>query len=175
MIDFLDRTSIQSQALADFVAEWTPSEKDVELPSEDEIWQVHCDGSYTATGAGAATILRSPSGIKTAYVVRLEFPSTNNVAEYEAVMLGLRKLKALGVKRVVLMSDSQVISEHIEKTAEAKDERLRKYLHTIRRMETHFEGFTVKKIFRRITKKLMHWRGQHLRESLCQPKYSLKS
>ena len=69
VIDFVHRTSIQSQALADFVAEWTLSEKDVELPYEDEIWQVHCDGSYTATGAGVAAILRSPSGIKTAYEV----------------------------------------------------------------------------------------------------------
>jgi len=43
-------------------------------------------------------MLRSPSRIKTTYAVRLEFPSTNNVAEYEAVMLGLIKLKALEYK-----------------------------------------------------------------------------
>ena len=81
------------------------------------------------------------------FVVRLEFPgTTNNVAEYEAVLLGLRKLKALGVRKAVLMSDSQVISDHIGGDATAKQETLQKYLKAIRRIENAFEGFTVKKI-----------------------------
>ena len=46
------------------------------------------------------------------------------------------------------MSDSQVISEYIEKESKAKEERLQKYLLAIRRMKTYFEGFTVKKIHR---------------------------
>jgi hypothetical protein len=113
-IDFIHRTTIQSQALVDFVVDWTPASEGVQLPAESEVWQVHCDGSWTVSGAGAAAIIRSPSGTSSAFAVRLQFPSTtNNVAEYEAVMLGLRKLKALGVRRAVLMSDSQVISKHI--------------------------------------------------------------
>ena len=82
-------------------------------------------------GAGASVIIISPKGAKTKYTVRLEFNSTNNVAEYEAITLALRKLKAMGVKRAILMSDSQVITGHVEKTAKAKEERLEKYLQTI--------------------------------------------
>ena len=70
------------------------------------------------------------------------------MAEYKAIMLGLRKLKAMGVKRAILLSDSQVISDHIDKSLKAKEETLQKYLQTIRRMESHFEGFSVKKIAR---------------------------
>jgi ribonuclease HI len=54
-------------------------------------------------------ILISPSKIKTYYATRLEFKCTNNIAEYEAVLLGLRKLKAMGLRREVPKSYSQVI------------------------------------------------------------------
>jgi ribonuclease HI len=78
------------------------------------------------------------------------------VAEYEAIMLGLRKLKAMGVKRAILLSDSQVISDHIDKSLKAKEETLQKYLQTIRRMESHFEGFSVKKLQGHKMTKLIH-------------------
>jgi len=148
VIDFIHRTTIQSQALADFVADWTPTEQNSEAIPEDQVWQVFCDGSWKYSGAVAATVIHSPSGVKTSYAAKLEFDSTNNVAEYKAIIPELRKLKAMGVKRAILMSDSQVITGHVEKTAKAKEERLEKYLQTIRRMEAHFEGFTVRNITR---------------------------
>jgi ribonuclease HI len=52
-----------------------------------------CDGSWGTFGAGVAAILISPSRIRTYYSARLEFNCTNNIAEYEALLLGLRKLK----------------------------------------------------------------------------------
>ena len=109
---------------------------------EGSLWRI-----LDSVRAGAAAIIWSPSGITSSFAVRLEFPgTTNNVAEYEAVLLGLRKLKALGVRRAVLLSDSQVISDHIGGDATAKQETLQKYLKAIRRIENAFEGFTVKKI-----------------------------
>lgn len=112
------------------------------------MWQVYCDGSWTATGAGAAAVIISPSGMRSAYAVKIDFPSTNNIAEYEAVLLALRKLKAMGARRAVLNSDSQVITGHIDKTYKARDQMLDKYLQTVRRMESQFEGFSVKKVER---------------------------
>jgi ribonuclease HI len=55
------------------------------------------------------------------------------------VLLGLRKLKAMGIRRVVLKSDSQVIIGHVDKSSKAKDPKLEKYLDTVRRMEASFE------------------------------------
>jgi ribonuclease HI len=83
-------------------------------------------------GAGAATVLISPSKIKTCYAARLEFKCTNNIAEYKAVLLGLQKLKAMGIRRVVLKSDSQVITGQVDKSSKARDPKLEKYLHTVR-------------------------------------------
>ena len=57
-------------------------------------------------GAGIATILTPPKGPKLRYAARLEFLTTNNIAKYEAVLLGLRKLRALGIRRCIVRSDS---------------------------------------------------------------------
>jgi ribonuclease HI len=60
--------------------------------------------------------------------------------------LGLRKLKAMGIRRAVLKSDSQVIIGHVDKSSRARDPKLEKYLNTVRRMEASFKGFSVKNI-----------------------------
>jgi hypothetical protein len=61
-------------------------------------------------------------------------------------MLWLRKLKAMGIRRVVLKFDSQVIIGHVDKSSKAKGPKLEKYLDTVRRMKASFEGFSVKNI-----------------------------
>ena len=62
------------------------------------------------------------------YGVQLQFPVTNNEAEYEAVLASLRVARALGVKNVRLRSDSKLIVGQITKEYEAKEERMKKYL-----------------------------------------------
>jgi ribonuclease HI len=107
---------------------------------------VLCDGSWGTFSAAIAAILISPSKIKTCYAARLEFNYTNNIVEYEALLLGLRKLRAMGIRRAVLKSDSQVITRHVDKSSKARDPKLEKYLDTVGRMEASFEGFSVKNI-----------------------------
>jgi ribonuclease HI len=60
------------------------------------------------------------------------------------VLLGLQKLTAIGIRRVVLKSDSQVIIGHVDKSIKAKVSKLEKYLDKVRRMEASFKGFLVK-------------------------------
>jgi hypothetical protein len=105
-IDFVHRSLIQSQALAYFIADWTPGAQDEESVTDNEAWTVFCDGSWGTFGVGAAAVLISPSKIKACYAARLEFNCTNNIAEYEALLLGIRKLKAMGIRRAVLKFDS---------------------------------------------------------------------
>jgi hypothetical protein len=59
-IDFVHRSSIQSQALADFIADWTQGAHDEGHSINEEVWIVFCDGSWGTFGAGAAIILISP-------------------------------------------------------------------------------------------------------------------
>lgn len=73
----------------------------------------------------------------------MEFECTNKIIEYEAIFLGLRKLKAMGVKRAILKSDSQVIMSHVDKSIKVNNPSLEKYLDMVR-MESSFEWFSVK-------------------------------
>jgi hypothetical protein len=133
-IDYVHRSSIQSQALADFIADWTPGAQGEEATKDAEAWTVFCDGSWGTFGAGAAAVLVAPSKVRTCYAARLDFSCTNNIAEYEALLLGLQKLKAMGIRRAIL------------KSSKARDPKLEKYLDTVRRLEASFEGFSVKNI-----------------------------
>jgi ribonuclease HI len=145
-IDYVHRSSIQSQAFADFIADWTPGAQEEEANKDAEAWTAFCDGSWGTFGAGAAAVLVAPSKVRTCYAIRLDFSCTNNIAEYEALLLGLRKLKAMRIRRAVLKTDSQVISGHVDKSCKARDPKLEKYLDTVRRLEASFEGFFVKNI-----------------------------
>jgi ribonuclease HI len=88
----------------------------------------------------------APSKVKTCFAVKLDFSCTNNIAEYEALLLGLRKLRAMGIRRAILKTDSQVIAGHVDKSSKARDPKLEKYLDAVRRLEASFEGFSVKNI-----------------------------
>jgi hypothetical protein len=123
-IDYVHRSSIQSQALADFIADWTPGAQEEEASKDAEAWTVFCDSSWGTFGVGTTAVLVAPSKVRTCYAVKLDFSCTNNIAEYEALLLGLWKLKAMGIRRVVLKTDSQVISGHVDKSCKARDLKL---------------------------------------------------
>ena len=63
-LNFAPRTAIKSQALADFMADWTPSAHETQQP-QAQIWTLYTDGAWGHIGAGASTILIAPSGLKT--------------------------------------------------------------------------------------------------------------
>ena len=82
--------------LADFIAEWT----EVQMPPaviDQEYWMMYFDGLLMKMGAGAGLVFISPLGVRIRYMVRLHFPSLNNVAEYEALVNGLRIAIELGI------------------------------------------------------------------------------
>jgi ribonuclease HI len=145
-IDYVHRSLIQSQALADFIADWTLEAQEKEANKDSEALTVFCDSSWGTFGVGAAAVLVAPSKVRTCYAIKLDFSCTNNIAEYKALLLGLRKLKAMGIRRAVLKTDSQVISGHVDKSCRARDPKLEKYLDIVRRLEASFEGFSVKSI-----------------------------
>jgi hypothetical protein len=114
-IDYVHRSSIQFQALADFIANWTLGAHDEETIKDAEAWMIFCDGSWGTFGAGATAVLVAPSKVRTCYAIKLDFSYTNNIAEYEALLLGLRKLKAMRIRWAILKTNSQVISGHVDK------------------------------------------------------------
>ena len=107
-IEFLPRSTIKSQALADFIAEWTEIQ---DLPPDErpEHWVMYVDG------ANAGILFISPRGEQLKYVLQLLFKTTNNAAEYEPLIHGLRIAASLGIKRLLTYSDSKVIIQQVNK------------------------------------------------------------
>jgi hypothetical protein len=98
-VDFERRSAIKSQVLADFVVNWTSPTHN---PGEEihTPWVVQCDGAWCHKGVGISAVVTSPTGVMIRYAARLIFAndkhSTNNTMECEALLLALRKMKALG-------------------------------------------------------------------------------
>jgi hypothetical protein len=118
VVDFERRSAIKSQVLADFVVDWTSPIQNFE-ENAPEPWIVQCDRAWCYKGVGISAIVTSPTGVVIRYAARLVFAnneySTNNTTEYEALLLALRKMKALGQQTFIIRTDSKVIKEHIEK------------------------------------------------------------
>jgi ribonuclease HI len=138
--------------LADFIVDWTGPVGPQQEHSE-KVWTIHWDGAWCHAGVGVAVIITSPAGVKYRYVARLSFAlesdrCTNNIAEYEAFILGLRKLQALGVTTCIIRTDSKVVAGQIEKENSAKEPVLMQYLTVGRRLEKQFKGFTLQHVER---------------------------
>ena len=80
----------------------------------------------------------APSSLHTKYAARLEFKATNNIAEYEGLILGLNKAKALGAKTLLAKTDSQVMAGQVKKEYVARELELVKYLAIVRALERRF-------------------------------------
>ena len=83
------------------------------------------------------------------YAARLDFKGcTNNVVEYKGLLLGLRKARALGARRLSIRSDSELITGHINKSNRALKPELSKYLVAVRSMKKYFLGFNIRSFSR---------------------------
>ena len=83
-IQFEAKKAIKSQAIADFLAEWVEQQLLTQIHSEH--WTMFFDGSKMLNGSSAGVVLVSPRGDKLSYVLQIHFDSSNNEAEYEAVL-----------------------------------------------------------------------------------------
>ena len=107
-IQYCLRTAIKGQAVVDFIAEYTQLEgKGAEVLGQ---WSIHTDGSSNRHVGGAGVVIQTPEGDKIKCMIRLDFPTTNNEAEYEALVAGLDLAKAAGAENMVVYCDSQVIT-----------------------------------------------------------------
>ncbi|XP_020203755.1 uncharacterized protein LOC109789254 [Cajanus cajan] len=102
-IRFEPRGPIKAQSLADFLNEFTPQALPV-----SHLWTLHVDGSSNQQGSGAGIILEGPNKVVIEQSLRFDFKASNNQAEYEALLAGLRLAKDLGIPRVQCFEDIQI-------------------------------------------------------------------
>jgi ribonuclease HI len=104
------------------------------------------------TGAGAGLFFISPLGEHMRYVVRLHFPASNNMAEYEALLCGLRIAIETGIKRLDVRGDSQLVIDQVMKKASCHDSKMEAYCNTVRALEDKFYVIELNHIPRRYNK-----------------------
>jgi ribonuclease HI len=147
-LSFAPRKAIKSQVSADFLAEWVDTQLSI-APIQAELWTMYFDGSLMKTGAGAGLLFISPLGKHVRYVIRLHFPASNNVAEYEALVNGLRIAIELGVWRLDAHGDSQLVIDQVMKNSHCRDRKMEAYCDEVRRLEDKFYGLELNHIARR--------------------------
>ena len=114
-MDFLPWPAIKGQALADFIAEFTtlgekrPDETPIAPTIELPTWKLFVDGSSNESGFGAGLILISLEEHRVHCALRLGFKASNNEAEYEALIAGLRLAKEMRAESLDIYIDSQLV------------------------------------------------------------------
>ena len=101
-------------------------------------------------------MLITPNGEELRSSLRLQFRTTNNEAEYEAVIAGLIMALELGAEYVEIQSDSQVIVGHIRGEFKAKGKKMKMYLSKVHDMKSSFQKFCITKILRKDNEKADH-------------------
>jgi ribonuclease HI len=109
---------------------------------------MYFDGSLMKTGAGAGLLFISPLGKHVRYVLRLHFPASNNMAEYEALVNGLRITVELGVRRLDARGDSQLVIDQVMKNSHCCDQKMEAYCDEVRRLEDKFHGLELNHVAR---------------------------
>ncbi|XP_057529902.1 uncharacterized protein LOC130808441 [Amaranthus tricolor] len=141
-IEYEPRTAIKAQALADFITEST-SPPPAELNQE---WKLYVDGSSTQSASGAGLLIVSSAGVRMERAVRFEFAASNNEAEYEALLMGLKICYEAGAKKLAAFSDSQLIVGQVNGEFEAKDDSMKMYLQQVKDFVPKFDKFTLEHI-----------------------------
>ena len=116
--------------MADFIAEYTQSEdKGAEGLG---LWSIHTDRSSNQRAGGAGMVIQTPEGDKIECMIQLDFPTTNNEVECEALVAGLDLAKAAGAENMIIHYDSQVITSQINGDHKCRNERMKKYLEEVK-------------------------------------------
>ncbi|KAK1579729.1 hypothetical protein QYE76_016750 [Lolium multiflorum] len=146
-INYEARTAIKSQVLADFIADWTEAPEGTPVP-EPEAWVMHFDGSKQHQGSGAGVTLKSPTGEELQYVLQIHFEATNNMAEYEALLHGLRIAKEIGIKHIICCGDSDLVAQQVAGTWNARNSVMAAYRDEVDEIAKCFLGYEVKYVRR---------------------------
>ncbi|GKB98784.1 putative nucleotidyltransferase, ribonuclease H [Tanacetum coccineum] len=162
-ITYVPRVAIKGQVLADFLAD-TPTEisataevpnnprvEDIPEPSNargdltpgPKAWRLYTDGASNNKGSGAGLILITPDDVEYSSALCMNFSNSNNDAEYEALLAGLRIAKEMQVRDIHAFMDSKLVASQVEGSYKAKGERMIKYREKVLELAGAFNRFRI--------------------------------
>jgi ribonuclease HI len=101
---------------------------------------MYFDSAHNLERVGAGVLLISPQGEQLKYILQIHYKDSNNGAEYEALIHGLRIAVSLGIKRLRAFGYSKVIIEQVNMEWDCVKETMDAYWAEIHKLEGHFEG-----------------------------------
>ncbi|XP_073130111.1 uncharacterized protein [Henckelia pumila] len=138
-VEYRPRAAIKAQALSDFLTE-------VITFGQEEVWRVFVDGASNLEGSGVGVILIFPTQEKTKVAIRLSSFRSNNEAEYEAVISGLKLAREAGSGNVIMYSDSQMVVQQVQGTFSIREKRLQEYVGLIKQQGEEFSSWSIEQI-----------------------------
>ncbi|XP_059078027.1 uncharacterized protein LOC131876606 [Cryptomeria japonica] len=119
----------------------------VSQPKGDKnLWLMEFDGSCAVSGFGAGVVLILPSGTHISFYFKVEFKNTNNMTEYEALLLGLAEVKKLGIKLLRVKGYAELIVKQVKGLFYVKNERLKHYCNRAWDEIEDFDAFSIEVI-----------------------------
>ncbi|KAI5333676.1 hypothetical protein L3X38_023808 [Prunus dulcis] len=200
-IHYKPRPAMRGQAVADFLSEFTEPQAPAATqlitepnpsPSQDQtpttntldltqpLWTLFVDGSSNTQGCGAGLVLVSPDKVALEHALRFNFQTSNNEAEYEALLAGLRLAKEMDARQIQIFSDSQLVVHQVNQDFTAKDASMTAYLQHARHLLATFHAHSIRQVPRsenshadalaRLASALEQGTGRHIHiEFLAQP------
>ncbi|VFQ62673.1 unnamed protein product [Cuscuta campestris] len=121
-IEMKPMTAIKAQALADFMVECTARDTNpMPTAEQGEWWTLSTDGSSAEKACGGGVVIQSPEGFRSYHAIKFQFKVSNNEAEYEALLSGLK------AEYVRIRCDSRLVVSQIKGEFDTKEERMRLY------------------------------------------------
>ncbi|GJU93577.1 reverse transcriptase domain-containing protein [Tanacetum coccineum] len=125
----------------------------INLKDETDIWKLYFDGASNDHRSGAGLILIDLEGIEYSYALQLNFANSNNDAEYEALLAGLRIATKMKVKKMHEFVDSKLVANQVEGSYEVKGKKTNKYKEKALEMIQNFSDFQINHISREENRK----------------------
>jgi ribonuclease HI len=104
---------------------------------------MYFDGSLKLGGGGAGVLFIIPRGEQLKYVFQILFEVSNNEAEYKALLHRLRLAISLGIKRLLIYSDSLLVVQQVSKEWDINKDTMDAYVMEIRKLENRFSGLEI--------------------------------
>jgi len=151
-IIYVTQRAVKEQAIVEHLAHLplpTFSPADAEFPDEElktlffidtiPSWVLYFDGALNSKGTGIGAVLLSPEGVIIPQAIQLTFPATNNMAEYEALLAGLKLALVINVKELRIIGDSQLILRQVLAKYRTRDPKLKLYRKLVKAVVNQFK------------------------------------
>ena len=99
--------------------------------SSSNWWTLNVDRASRQTRAGLGLQLKALTGEVIEQAIRLDFPVSNNKAEYEEIIAGLDLASSVSSEKIIIRSDSQLVVKQVNMEYEIRDQHMTKYVRLI--------------------------------------------